>query len=85
MALSSKIATISIKKASISDLISDLLAKGHPPLCLSCGNDMATFTTLVKIYSIEYFCNTKVGEIFVQRKLSAVWYKLAFIKLTIPS
>ena len=30
--------------------------------------DMATFTTLVKIYSIEYFCNTKVaglGKIFV--------------------
>ena len=30
--------------------------------------DMATFTALVKIYSIDYFCNTKVsglGEIFV--------------------
>ena len=32
--------------------------------------DMATFTALVKIYSTEYFCNTKVhvaglGEIFV--------------------
>ena len=39
---------------------------------LSCVNDyiedMATFTALAKIYSIEYFCNTKVsglGEIFV--------------------
>ena len=40
---------------------------------LSCINDyiedMATFTALVKIYSTEYFCNTKVarlGEIFVK-------------------
>ena len=40
----------------------------------SCVNDyiedMVTFTALAKIYSIEYFCNTKVtglGEIFVQR------------------
>ena len=42
---------------------------------LSCVNeymyieDMATFTTLVKIYSTKYFCNTKVsgvGEIFVK-------------------
>ena len=39
---------------------------------LSCVNDyiedMATFTALAKIYSIECFCNTKVaglGEIFV--------------------
>ena len=39
---------------------------------LSCVNDyiedMATFTALAKIYSTEYFCNTKVarlGEIFV--------------------
>ena len=39
---------------------------------LSCVNDyiedMATFTTLAKIYSTEYFCNTKVsglGETFV--------------------
>ena len=38
---------------------------------LSCVNDyiedMATFTTLAKIYSTEYFCNTKVaglGKIF---------------------
>ena len=31
--------------------------------------DMATFTTLAKIYSPEYFCNTKgagLGKIFVQ-------------------
>ena len=32
---------------------------------LSCVNDyvedVATFTALVKIYSTEYFCNTKVG------------------------
>ena len=31
-------------------------------------DDMATFTALAKIYSIEYFCNTKVSglsEIFV--------------------
>ena len=30
--------------------------------------DMVTFTALAKIYSTEYFCNTKVaglGEIFV--------------------
>ena len=33
-----------------------------------CIEDMATFTALAKIYSTEYFCNTKVsglGEIFV--------------------
>ena len=38
-------------------------------------NIMATFTVLVKIYSIQYFCNTKVlglGEIFFQRKFSAI-------------
>ena len=41
---------------------------------LSCVNDyiedMATFTTLAKIYCTEYFCNTKVaglGEIFVKQ------------------
>ena len=31
---------------------------------------MVTFTALAKIYSTEYFCNTKVaglGEVFVQR------------------
>ena len=35
---------------------------------------MVTFTALAKI--IQYFCNTKVvglGEIFVQRKTSAIW------------
>ena len=34
-----------------------------------CIEDMVTFTALVKIFSTEYFCNTKVvglGEIFVQ-------------------
>ena len=50
---------------------------------LSCVNDyiedMATFTASVKFYSIEYFCNTKVhisgvGEIFVKRKFSRIWY-----------
>ena len=37
--------------------------------------DMATFTALMKIYSTEYFCNVKaagLGEIFVQKKLSAI-------------
>ena len=35
--------------------------------------DMATFTAWAKIYSTDYFCNTKVvglGEIFVKRKFS---------------
>ena len=39
--------------------------------------DMATFTILVKIYSSEYFCSARVagiGEIFVQRKFSAIRY-----------
>ena len=39
--------------------------------------DMATFTASAKIYSTEYFCNAKVagiGEIFVQRKVSAIRY-----------
>ena len=38
---------------------------------------MATFTALVKIYSTEYYCNTKVaglGEIFVKRKFSCILY-----------
>ena len=46
---------------------------------LSCVNDymedMVTFTALVKIYSPEYFCNTKVaglGEIFVEQKFSHI-------------
>ena len=33
------------------------------------------FTALAKIYSTEYFCNTKVaglGEIFAQEKFSAI-------------
>ena len=37
-----------------------------------------TFTALVKIYCTEYFCITEVvwlGEIFVQRKFLATWYK----------
>ena len=36
---------------------------------------MATFTILVKIYSIEHFCTTKIpglGEIFVQQKFSTI-------------
>ena len=42
-----------------------------------CINNMATFTTLAKIYSTKYFCNTKVselGEIFIKRKLSHIRY-----------
>ena len=38
---------------------------------------MATFSTLVKIYSTKYFCNIKVaelGEIFVQRKVLVIRY-----------
>ncbi len=48
---------------------------------LSCVNDyiedIATFTSLAKICSTEYFCNTKVaglGKIFVQQKFSAIQY-----------
>ena len=40
--------------------------------------DMAAFAALAKIYSIKYFCNTKVprlGENFVQRK---------FLYVTVP-
>ena len=53
---------------------------------VSCVNNyiekMATFTALVKIYSTEYFCNTKVyvaglGEIFIQQTFSAIWYVLS--------
>ena len=38
-----------------------------------------TFTALVKIYSIEYFCTAKVhvaglGEMFVQQKFLAIRY-----------
>ena len=50
---------------------------------LSCVNDyiedMVTFTALAKIYSTEYFCNTKVaglGEIFVQRKFCRIRYMI---------
>ena len=43
---------------------------------LSCVNDyiedMVTFTALVKIYSTEYFCNTRLGEIFVKEKFSRI-------------
>ena len=38
---------------------------------------MATFTILAEIYSIKYFCDTKVpglGEIFAQQKFSVIWY-----------
>ena len=55
--------------------------KFYPVNFLSCVNDyiedMVTFTALVKIYSIEYFCNTKVagvGEIFVQWKFCRIRY-----------
>ena len=51
---------------------------------LSCVNDyvedMATFTALARIYSTEYFCNTKVaglGENFVvYDTLKAAYYFL---------
>ena len=40
--------------------------------------DMVTFTAMAKFYSCEYFCNARVagiGEIFFQRKVSAIqWY-----------
>ena len=45
-------------------------------LCYDYIKDMATFTALAKVYSTEYFCNTKVagvGKIFVQQKFSAIW------------
>ena len=48
---------------------------------------MATFTALVKIYSIEYFCNTKVpglDEIFVQQKFPAIRY-LILLSLSLSS
>ena len=41
---------------------------------------MATFTALAKIYSTEYFCNTKVaglGETFVQQKFFG--YTVVFV------
>ena len=41
-------------------------------------NRGCTYTALAKIYSTEYFCSTKVaglGEVFVQRKLLAIWYQ----------
>ena len=46
-------------------------------LCSDYIEDMATFTILAKIYSIKYFCNTKIsglGEIFVKRKFSCIRY-----------
>ena len=62
---------------SPSALIGEILSRKF----LSCVNDyvedMVTFTTLVKIYSTKYFCNTKVaglGEIFVKRKFSRIRY-----------
>ena len=51
----------------------------YPTNFLSCiddyTEDMATFTTLAKIYSSEYFCNAReagIGKIFVLRKFSAI-------------
>ena len=59
-----------------------LLAKFLSHKFLSCVNDyiedMATFTALAKIYSTEYFCNTKVArlsEIFVQQKFCRLQYQ----------
>ena len=42
-----------------------------------CIESMAIFTAWAKINSVKYFCNARVagsGEIFVQRKVLAVWY-----------
>ena len=47
--------------------------------------DMAIFTTLAKIYSTEYFFNTKVaglGEIFVQQKFSHT-YRVLYLRVRI--
>ena len=61
------------------------LAKFLAHKFLSCFNDyiedMVTFTALVKNYSAEYFCNTKVhvaelGEIFVKRNFHIYGIKL---------
>ena len=41
--------------------------------------DMATLSTLAKIYYPEYFCSTNVpglGKIFVQQKFAAIGYSL---------
>ena len=38
---------------------------------------MVTFTALVRIFSMNFSCNTKVaglGEIFIQRKFSCILY-----------
>ena len=37
---------------------------------------VATFTAWVNIYSTKYFCNSKVAEMFVQRKILAVRYEM---------
>ena len=50
--------------------------------------DISTFTTLAKIYSSEYFCNARVagiGEIFVQRKFSAIRYLILALQLDSPA
>ena len=52
------------------------------PVLIDYIEDMATFTALAKIYSTEYFCNTKVavlGEIFVQRKFFRIQYSCIVI------
>ena len=66
------------------------LVKFYHANFLSCVNDyiedMATFTALVKIYSTKYFCSTKVaglGEIFVKRKFSRIWYSNFQWELTV--
>ena len=59
---------------------------------LSCVSDniedMATFTTLVKICFTESFCNTKVvglSETFVQRKYLAIWYMIVLFEGLVQS
>ncbi len=57
--------------------------KFNCPVLMYYIDDMVTFTALAKVYSTEYFCNTKVaglGEIFVQRKISAIQYLISVVQ-----
>ena len=49
--------------------------------CYDYIEDMVTFTTLVKLYSTEYFCNTKVAGLakFCQAKI--FMYTVLYIKV----
>ena len=52
----------------------------HLNVINDCNNnykDMVTFTAVEKIYSTEYFCDTKVdglGEIFIYQKFFVIQY-----------